>query len=116
MHGGNIMYIEYTNIGETIRALRKANRMTKAELSEKVGISESHISKIETGVRRPGINTYQKIMELFGADLVVRSKEDSIKEKCAAKAQHIVLNSTDTQALFMIKMLESIAKNIEVVL
>lgn len=110
------MYIEYTNIGETIRALRKANRMTKAELSEKVGISESHISKIETGVRRPGINTYQKIMELFGADLVVRSKEDSIKEKCAAKAQNIVLNSTDTQALFMIKMLESIAKNIEVVL
>ncbi len=30
------MYIEYISIGETIRALRKANGMTKEELSELV--------------------------------------------------------------------------------
>ena len=50
-----------TDIGETIRNLRETRGMTRAELAEAVGISESHMKKIESGVRLPGINTFQRI-------------------------------------------------------
>ena len=42
---------ERTNIGETVRALRKAKGMSRPVLSKAVGISESHLKKIETGIR-----------------------------------------------------------------
>lgn len=54
--------MQSTNLGEAIRLLREAKGMTRAELSEAVGISESHLKKIEAGDRQPGSNTYQKIV------------------------------------------------------
>ncbi len=49
------MHTGCTGIGERIRTLRRARKMSRAELSEAVGISESHIGKIEAGTRQPGI-------------------------------------------------------------
>lgn len=37
------------SLGETIRNLRTARSMTREELAELVGISESHLNKIEAG-------------------------------------------------------------------
>ena len=42
-----------TNLGETIRILREVRGMTRAQLSEIAGISESHLNKIEAGTRQP---------------------------------------------------------------
>lgn len=109
------MDFEYTSIGETVRALRKAKGMTKAELSEKAGISESHVSKIEMGTRHPGFDTCQKIMGVFSAVLVVRSKEDSIREKCVLKAQSILMNSTESQAIYLTKILECMSENMDMI-
>lgn len=104
------MNIGGTNVGETIKVLREAKGMTRSELSEIVGISESHLKKIETGKRQPGINTYQRIMEILGIDIVIRNEEKSVKGKCIAKIQNILLNSTDDQALFLTRLLEFIAE------
>ena len=40
------MHTGCTGIGERIRTLRRARKMSRAELSEAVGISESHIGKM----------------------------------------------------------------------
>lgn len=101
-----------TNIGETIRALRKARDMSRKELSEAIGISVSHLEKIETGARKPGMDTYQKILEVLKTDVVMRNEIETVQEKCAAKAGEILMGSTEAQALFMIKILECMAQNI----
>lgn len=101
-----------TNLGDSIRTLRKARSLTRAELAEKVGISESHMNKIEAGSRMPGINTYQRIMEELGADFIIKNTEDSLKGKCVKKAQKILWESTDEQAIFLINILEYISKNL----
>ncbi len=45
--------VQSTNIGEAIKLLRESKGMTRAELSEAAGISESHLKKLrlEAGIR-----------------------------------------------------------------
>ena len=93
--------------------MRKARDITRKELSERIGISVSHLEKIESGARRPGMDTYQKILEVLKIDVVMCNEIETVQEKCAAKAGKILLNSTEAQALFMTKILECMAQNIE---
>lgn len=104
-----------TSIGETIKVLREIRGITQAELSEKAGISESHMNKIEAGARRPGFNTYLRIIEVLGVDMVIINEEKSVKERCMVKAQNILLNSTDAQAKYLIGVLEYMFKNINTI-
>ena len=75
------MRTDSTNIGETIRLLRRARNISRAEMAEEIGISMSHLEKIESGARRPGIDTYQKILELLGADTVIRNQMETVQEQ-----------------------------------
>ena len=58
------MYIGERDIGETIRILRTERGISREELAERVGISRSHLNKIEADIKRPSIITYQKIIVL----------------------------------------------------
>lgn len=106
-----MMNIGNTAIGESIRKLREARGMTRSSLSEAVGISESHLKKIEAGVRQPGINTYQKIIEILGIDLVIKNDAKTIKGNCIERTQEILMNGTDGEAVFFTKLLEFIVEN-----
>lgn len=108
--------LQSTNIGEAIRLLRESKGMTRAALSEAVGISESHLKKIEAGGRHPGIGTYQKIVSVLGMEIVIRDEDNSIKGNCIAKAQEILLNSSEKQAVFIINIMEAMAMQIEAVI
>ena len=54
--------IEDTDLGLTVKNLRESKGISRVELSEAVGISESHLKKIEGGARKPGIQTYQRLV------------------------------------------------------
>ena len=41
-----------TELGLTIRMMREKKGMTRPELAEAAGISESHLKKVETGSRQ----------------------------------------------------------------
>ena len=69
--------------------------------------------KIESGVRRPGIDAYYKIMDVLGVEMVLKNEGKSVQERCAARAQEIFMNSTERQAAFMIHVLESMAERID---
>ena len=109
------MRAESIDIGEAIKELRKVQNITKEQLAEKTGISVSHLEKIEAGARRPGMDTYQKILNNLNADMVIHKMTETVQEKCVVKAQEILLNSTETQAIFMTSVLEAMAQNIELV-
>ena len=50
-------------IGKRIANARKAANLTQAKLSEKVGISEKYLSRIECGKQLPNIATVIKICD-----------------------------------------------------
>lgn len=104
------------SLGETIRNLRMARGMTRAELAETVGISESHLNKIEAGTRQPGITTYQKVIDALGAEVVIKDDNETLQGKCAAKARDIMWNSTEKKAVYLTKMLITMAENLDSVM
>lgn len=75
------MRTDSTNIGETIRLLRRAQNISREEMAEEISISMSHLEKIESGTRRPGMDTYQKILSLLGADTVIRNQMKTVQEQ-----------------------------------
>ncbi len=110
------MQTEGFNIGEAIRELRREQNITKEQLAEQAGISVSHLEKIESGARRPGIGTYQNLLRLLNADMVIHKEIQTVQEKCAAEVQQILLNSTEAQAVFMTRMLAAMAENMNAVI
>lgn len=59
---------------EVIRALidaRNSQNMTQKELSEKTGIDQADISKLEKGIRNPRLSTLMKIADGLGMRLKI---------------------------------------------
>lgn len=50
-------------IAEYIRQLREERGMSQEQLAELVGISVSHLSKVECGMRQIGMRTFVKILD-----------------------------------------------------
>jgi transcriptional regulator with XRE-family HTH domain len=58
---------DMAQIGKRIRALRKAQGMTQAELAEDVGFAdESVVSKVESGTRGLAVSELAKLCGRFG--------------------------------------------------
>jgi len=49
------------NIGKSIKTIRRQLKITQYELAEKCGISQTSLSQIETGIKRPSQKTISKI-------------------------------------------------------
>lgn len=106
------MRIRSISIGELIRILRNERGMSREELAELADVSCSHINKIEAGIKRPGKEAYQRIMNVLGADIVTSEGEKTEKGKCVIKAQEILMTSTEKEVKFLVGILEEIVKNL----
>lgn len=115
LSGGTYMINTDTSLGDTIRTLRLTKGKTVDELAEAVGISESHLKKIESGTRQPSMATYQRIMEVLGIKMVIDNQEETVKEKCLAKAQNILLDKTESEVKYLVRVLECAADNLDLV-
>ena len=59
---------------DVIRAMvdaRNSVNMTQKELSERIGISQADISKIENGTRNPSLNLLKRLAEGMGMTLKI---------------------------------------------
>ena len=78
--------MDYYQIGQKIRKYRKAMGISQEQLAEKVGISNTHMSHIETGNTKlslPVLVELSKALEVRTDDLLFDSpseKEMSVKE------------------------------------
>lgn len=59
-------------VGPKIASYRKSLGLTQRELSEKTGIDQAAISRIESGRANPTINTLDTLAEAVGASLLVK--------------------------------------------
>ena len=62
-------------IGARIRELRKETGLSQLELADKVGCSETHLSNIETGSAKMGVDIAIRIAEYFdvSTDWILRA-------------------------------------------
>lgn len=53
-------------VGQLICDARKQEKMTQAELADKIGTNKSYISRIEKGIIEPGAGLFFRIIEALG--------------------------------------------------
>ena len=58
-------------VGQLISDARKQERMTQAELAEKVGTNKSYISRIEKGAIEPGGGLFFRIIDALGLKMEI---------------------------------------------
>lgn len=84
-------------IGKNIRYLRKKNKLTQTQLSEKTNINnDSLICKWEKGNSRPGYEDVASIMEYFGieGDMIFTDLEEKDQDEYIIKKFAILLKET----------------------
>lgn len=62
------------DIGTTLRDLRLRKKMTGVELGARTGISQSRVSKIETGVARIATTEIERILDILEATKTIRQQ------------------------------------------
>lgn len=60
-----MIYQDKEFIGKTIQMLRKSAHIKQSELAEKIGLSEKHLSKIETGKNLPSLDNFLKMAQIL---------------------------------------------------
>ncbi len=104
--------MDYYAIGQRIRKIRKARGLSQEDLSEKIGISITHMSHIETGNTKMSL---QVLVDLAAA-LEVRTDELLYEQRPSERNASIeaitqILNTCTTQQL---RVLEDIIKTAKI--
>lgn len=59
------------NIGQSVKLLRKNRNHTQGEFCKVIGITQSYLSLIEGGKKKPSLEVLQKVSENLGIPLPV---------------------------------------------
>ncbi|MFR0985246.1 MAG: helix-turn-helix domain-containing protein [Frisingicoccus sp.] len=108
------MYDEYQMIASNIKNLRVQKGYTQEQLAEAVGISTSHLSKVETGQRRIGMKTYLSILRTLKVEeeeymmAAVRKESDEERDRL----DRILEDCTKAEKQFLLDVLENIKINL----
>lgn len=110
--------MDYYKIGQQIRKIRKAHGLSQEELAEKINISTTHMSHIETGNTKLSLPVFVDIaavLEVRTDDLLdftphasksVASEEiSSVLENCNAKQARVIADIVKSAKLSMDKHL-----------
>lgn len=84
------LYDDKEFIGKKIKQLRMKAKLSQAELSEKIGMTEKNLSNIERGLQIPALNNFLRLLDVlnvplseFGVnseDAENKSRDELIKE------------------------------------
>lgn len=66
------------DLGPLIQSLRQHRGLSQSELAERLDVSKSQISQIETGYYTPSLGVLETILEELDASLCVRTEEGVI--------------------------------------
>ncbi|MGN1422086.1 MAG: helix-turn-helix domain-containing protein [Oscillospiraceae bacterium] len=77
--------MDYYAIGQRIRKIRKANSLSQEQLAERVGISVTHMSHIETGNTKLSLEVFSEIAQSLDAraDELLFGEREIIREQAS---------------------------------
>lgn len=63
------LYDDKEFLGKKIKQLRVNAKLSQAELSEKIGMTEKNLSNIERGLQIPALNSFLKMLDILKISL-----------------------------------------------
>ena len=102
-------------IANNIKTLRIKKGYTQEKLAETAGISVSHLSKVETGQKRMGMQTYLKVLRALEVTeeeyiSVTVEKEQDVKWE---KFKKIMEGCTEAEEHFLLDTLKQMKDNLQ---
>ena len=101
-------------IGQRMKQAREAKGLTQKQLAEKVGLSASHISVIERGIKTPKLETFVEILNILKVDAnfiltdVLMVSNEVISSMLANKLSAL----PETQQKKILRLLETLIQGI----
>jgi len=98
-------------LGMRLKELRKAKQLSQEELSDKVGISPKHLSRLEMGRGFPSLETLEKIAGILHVELKEFFDFDAYKADLisADSITQMFKNLDKPKKLLLYKMIKSLA-------
>ncbi len=98
-----------TYLAEKIRYYRKKSKLTQSELAKRVGLTEQHISRIESGCYIPSLKSFFMLVDVLDIDLkefgfYKKIPEDSVKNKLIDK----IINSDERELILYDEVIEAL--------
>jgi transcriptional regulator with XRE-family HTH domain len=96
--------MDYYEIGQRIRKIRKSRKLSQEELAEKIGISTTHMSHIETGNTKMSLPVFVDIAEALEVRTDELLHDNNINNRNAALEEIVrILDTCTTQQLRIIE-------------
>ena len=99
--------IDYYEIGQRVRKFRKAYGLSQEELAEKIGISTTHMSHIETG------NTKLSLALEVKTDELLFDSAPSDKGDCASEIAGLIESCSAAEAKLLKEIIFSVKTSID---
>lgn len=108
-----MVFSEKKYIAKIIQQARKKKGLKQSQLAEKIGISEKHLSKIETGKNYPALDNFLRmieVLELSFNDFGMDEKNNNSENK--KKLLQIINTSTEKQIEAYIDIIQALKPHI----
>lgn len=97
-------------IGSLIRQARKEKTLSQSDLADLIQISISHMSDIENGKKKIGIDIFMKITEALdvSADWLLRTNTSNVKSIQNHEALDVLTDCTTQETEVILKLMKEI--------
>lgn len=102
-----MIYDDKKFIGKIIKNARKKAKLTQAQLSEKLGMSEKNIGNIENGKQYPQVDNFLRIIEVLNISLdEFGINYTKFEDKSKNELLKLILNSTSEESEKYLKIIK----------
>lgn len=105
----------YKEIGLRFRALRKARKMTQAQVAEKAGIDSSFYGQIERGANVPSLKTLFSLAAVFRVEpaQLIPSNEEGAREPALRALDPLLARLKPAKRRFLLSVVTDLADELE---
>lgn len=107
--------MRYYEIGQRIRHYRKACGLSQEMLAEKVGISATHMSHIETGSTKLSLPVMVRLSEALGVqiDALLHDSPRFSRDAFSERVRRVLDSCTEKQLSVMAETVESLKASLD---
>ncbi len=108
------MHIRYKDVGNRIRALRSERNWSQSKLAEKLGIAPTHMSNIENGKTKLGLEIAVNLSEIFQVSIewLIGKSNPKVVEKYGEELANLISDSTPSEKELLINIVNDTKKAI----
>lgn len=110
-----MIFTDYYKIGQRVRKYRKAYGLSQEQLAEKIGISTTHMSHIETGNTKLSLPVLVALSQALDVqtDALLYEGQCSTKKAALDEIEAILDSCTPQQAVLLAAILKAVKTTLE---